>query len=341
MPLNYTCPTNNTPVSAYQRCSCFGLPPNPPFRFLQCVVSTNNDVGDQPLPSLPTLSSLAAHACVNHITAVNAFFLPDDAVEVERFVCDNSEFPFAIQRVLYKAFYHRWQSLSVDERPWLAEAIATERILNGQPCNTVAQAHGISRNSHLMHKLDMVAVNGLAGARVHDGRCCFDVADVYGIELDSLAFNELQKKAVMGRAGERVRGGESCIRVADEHGISEYYEAMDMLEMEAVNSCAGEQVRNGLCCWYVAAKHGINPSFLAMNELASIAVRTVAGERVRRGEPIRQVIRDHGVNCSARAINELEMIAARTFGIERVYNGESSLSVANSLDISLVGLAAK
>lgn len=342
MPLNYICPITNVPHASHQSRNCCGMPQNPSSRLLQNIVSAKNYSEEKNLSpstySPSTLLTLAASACVNHITAVKALSNDSDVVQVEQFV---SEFSAATRHALYGAFYLRWQSLSWVEKPWLASALAIERVWSGESCKDVVRAHSLAMDHPLFNRLNLIAVNALAGLQVHAGGHCRVVAENHGIALDSFAFNELQKKAVLGVAGQRVESGESCLQVARDHGISEHYEAMDMLEMVAVNTSAGERVSNGLCCRYVAREHGINPSFAAMNALANIAVRTVAGERVRRGESCRNVAREHGVDCSIRALNELEAIAVNTSGTKRIYNGEPSWSVINSLGITSRGYSAK
>lgn len=324
MPSDVFCPIDNLSFRFPTNCSFGYRLGGQPLRLLKAVIVVSND-GAEPMVrsergSIPTLSVLATKACVGRITEVNAFSHSDDFARVARFIEGNSEFPPIVQRTLREAFYQRWKSISIDEHAHLAHAVAIERVLAGQSCKTVAQAHGISRTSALMHQLNMLAVDGPAGMRASAGGCCYTIAEDHGIDPDSFIFNRLQRHAVRGRAGERVRNGESCLRVAEAHGISPLYEAMDMLERVAVNSCAGERVRKGESCQLVAREHGINPMFSAMCELESIAVNTVAGERVRQGESCLVVAREHGIHHCHTAMHRLEMVAVETSGAERVRN---------------------
>ncbi|MCW2483076.1 hypothetical protein, partial [Candidatus Symbiopectobacterium sp. NZEC135] len=234
---DYLCPINNASFRFPSNVSFGYRLAAQPLRLLQEVIVVSNDGAEPTVPSarcaLPALSVLAANACVSRITQVNPFSQPEDIVPVARFIGDNRERPLAVQHALRQAFYQRWKSLSLGRHDWLAEAVSLERVLAGQSCKTVAEAHGIPDRSVLMHRLNMLAVDGEAGARVYAGECCYAVAEHYGIESDSFAFNALQKCAVMGRAGERVRNGESCLQVAEDHGICMLYESMDMLEMIA------------------------------------------------------------------------------------------------------------
>lgn len=315
----------------------------PPLRLLQEIIVVNNDIAEPTALSAqrasPPLSVLAANACVSRLAKANMFPQTDAIARVARFIGDNSEYPPSVQHALRGAFYQRWKSISFYEHARLAHAVAMERVLTGQSCKAVAQAHDIPMTSSVMQQLNMLAVDGPAGARAFAGECCYAIAEYNGFELDSLLFNSLQMHAVRGRAGERVRNGESCLPVAEEHGISPWHHAMDMLEMAAVNTCAGERVRKGESCQLVAREHGISPVFGAMGELQNIAVRTVAGARVRQGELCYVVAWDHGISPCHSAMYNLEMVAVETFGAYRVQNGECCALVALSLGIALDGRA--
>ncbi|MGX8940282.1 hypothetical protein ACWWJF_06610 [Symbiopectobacterium sp. Eva_TO] len=125
----------------------------PPVRLFQEVIVVSND-GVEPMAlsarcSVPVLSSLSANACVSRITGVSGFSQFDDIVRVARFIGDNSEYPPTVQRTLREAFYQRWKSVSLGEHALLARCVAAERVLAGQSCKTVAEAHGIPERSIL------------------------------------------------------------------------------------------------------------------------------------------------------------------------------------------------
>lgn len=318
---DYLCPINSVSLRSASSRFLDDIPRMPPLRLLQSVILVTNDIAETTVSAaphtFPALSALAANACANRISEVNAFSLPDDILRVARFIGDNSELPRVVQHALREAFYQRWKSLPIREHTWLAEAVAIERVSAGHSCKTVALAHGISRDGALMRQLNMLAVDGPAGARVFAGECCYAVAEAHGIELDSFAFNALQKCAVLGRAGARVRNGEPCSQVAEDHGICLQYEAMDMLEMIAVNSCAGERVRNGESCRLVAREHGISPLFMAMHHLEMIAVETFGAQRVRNGECSALVAQSLGISLAGDAVKVLVGFETATGGVAK------------------------
>ncbi|CAJ0997461.1 hypothetical protein [Sodalis praecaptivus] len=108
---------------------------------------------------------------------------------VVSFLEDKNALTPAVRKKIKKQLHNKLIKVTVESNPVMASQIAIARVEHGQPCDKVANDHGLSRDD--CKRLEVYSVFGPRKKRVKDGESCDSVCKDLVIKSSARRFLEI------------------------------------------------------------------------------------------------------------------------------------------------------
>ncbi|AHF79271.1 hypothetical protein Sant_P0228 (plasmid) [Sodalis praecaptivus] len=108
---------------------------------------------------------------------------------VVSFFEDKNALAPAVRKKIKKQLYNKLIKVTVENNPVMASQIAIIRVEHGQPCDKVANDHGLSRDDG--KRLEVYSIFGPGKKRVKDGESCDSVCKDLVIKSSARRFLEI------------------------------------------------------------------------------------------------------------------------------------------------------